>query len=452
MDFLILGGLVLLAVGLGIYFLIKGLLVPHKLDSIKAMMEAGKYKEAIEALNSFLKKDERNPLAHLYLAEAYFYSDSYEMAMVEYKQVLTIGKFAKSATERIIRHRLAEIYTKFGQMEEAQKEYVVLTQLEPENFDNLYQIANVFYDRGMKEQAQAYLNKVLKLSHNHSPTFFLLGKILYETNKGQEALNSFTNCLKINPHNAESHYYVGRILKSMGNYGKAIAEFEQAEKAKENPMKVKAIFQKGLSKFEMGDLDGSIADFERSLKYSNEENNVTLAVRYTLGVSYERQRRLLEAVEQWEKVAALRPNFQDIQVKLAQYEDLRIDDKLKDLLTATPTTFEFICQKMVGAMGYEVVNSEVFGDDNVVIEGVERSTKWRNVRGGKVLVTVSRSNNDVQESEIATMIERMKTVHGTRVIIITTGKFTPGALRYAENRPVHLYDRQKLSALMKEVN
>lgn len=451
-DILVLGFLVLVAVGLGAVLLFKGLLKPRQLDSIKTMMEAGKYSDAINALNNYMKNDEQNPLAHLYLAECYYYSGSYEMAMVEYKQVLSMGRFSKTATEKVIRKRLADIYLKFGQLEEAQKEFVILVKLDPNNYEYIYNIGNIFFERGMKEQSQAYLTKVLNVTRNHAPTYFLLGKIFYETNRPQESLNSFTNCLKLEPRNSEAHYYTGMILKAMGNFGKAISELEEAERAKSNPLKVKAIYQKGLCKLEMGDNDAAIADFERSLKYSSEENNTTVSIRYTLGVAYEKQRRLLEAVEQWEKVAQLRPNYQDIQAKLAQYADLRIDDKLKDLLTATPTTFEFICQKIANEMGYEVIESKLQGDDIVEIVGVERSAKWRNVRGGKVLIVISRSNEDIMEDEVALMVEKIKALHGTRSIYVTTGKFTPKAIRYSENRPVDLFDRQKVSAIMKQIN
>jgi restriction endonuclease Mrr len=202
----------------------------------------------------------------------------------------------------------------------------------------------------------------------------------------------------------------------------------------------------------MGDLENAISDFERSLKYSTEENSVTISVRYTLGIAYEKQRRLLEAVEQWEKVAQLRPNFQDVQTKLSQYEDLRIDDKLKDLMTATPTTYEFICQKIANVMGYDVIESKNTGDDHVEIIGVERSAKWRNARGGKVLIVIARSNTEVKEDEIAEMVEKIKALHGTRAIYVSTGKFSPQAIRYSENRPVDLYDRQKISSIMKNIN
>lgn len=451
-EIIILGALVLIAVSLGIMLLVRGLLVPHQLDSIKAMMESGKYKEAVASLNNFLKNDERNPLAHLYLAECYYFSGNMEMAMVEYKQVLATGKFARTATEKVIHKRLAEIFMNFGQLEEAQKEYVVLTKMDPGNYEHIFNIGKIFFDRGMKEQALAYLNKVLEMTRNHAPTYFMLGKLFYEMNRPQESLNAFTNNIKLDPQNVESHYYVGMILKAMGTYGKAITEFEESERSKNASLKVKAIYQKGLCKLEMGDLENAISDFERSLKYSTEENSVTISVRYTLGIAYEKQRRLLEAVEQWEKVAQLRPNFQEVQMKLSQYEDLRIDDKLKDLMTATPTTYEFICQKIANVMGYDVIESKNTGDDHVEIIGVERSAKWRNARGGKVLIVIARSNTEVKEDEIAEMVEKIKALHGTRAIYVSTGKFSPQAVRYSENRPVDLYDRQKISAIMKNIN
>ncbi len=131
-------------------------------------MEGGKYKEAVASLNNFLKNDERNPLAHLYLAECYYFSGNMEMAMVEYKQVLATGKFTRTATEKVIHKRLAEIFMNFGQLEEAQKEYVVLTKMDPGNYEHLFNIGKIFFDRGMKEQALAYLNKVLEMTRNHA--------------------------------------------------------------------------------------------------------------------------------------------------------------------------------------------------------------------------------------------------------------------------------------------
>ncbi len=160
----------------------------------------------------------------------------------------------------------------------------------------------------------------------------------------------------------------------------------------------------------------------------------------------------MEAVEQWEKVAQLRPNFQDVQAKLAQYEDLRVDDKLKDLLTSTPTTFEIISQKLLKNLGYETLESKTIDDDNIEIIGMERSVKWRNVRGGKVLIRISRDNDDVNEDLVAKLVESLKIIHGIRAIYITTGKFTPQAVRYSENRPVDLYDRQRLTAAFKQIS
>jgi restriction endonuclease Mrr len=102
-------------------------------------------------------------------------------------------------------------------------------------------------------------------------------------------------------------------------------------------------------------------------------------------------------------------------------------------------------------MGYEPLESIMIDEDNLEITGVEKSSKWRNVKGGKVLIRVSRDNEDVGEDQIANLVEKLKTIHGIRAVYITTGKFTPQALRYSENRPVDLYDRQKLSNIFKQL-
>src|SRR5208337_2969531 len=138
-ESLIIIALVLVVASLGILYLFQNLIGPHKLDSIKALLEAGKYDQAVNSLTALMKKDDRNPLAHLYLAEAYYFTNNNEMAMVEYKQVITTGHFNGSSTEKIIRKRLADIYLKFGQLEEAQKEFVILSKLEPHNYEFLYQ-------------------------------------------------------------------------------------------------------------------------------------------------------------------------------------------------------------------------------------------------------------------------------------------------------------------------
>jgi len=449
MESLVIIGLSIALLLLGAFYVFSSLLGPHKLDSIKVLMETGKYDQAINALNALLKKDEHNPLAHLYLAESYYFVNNFEMAIVEYKQVLATGRFSNSATEKIIHKRLADIYMKFGQLEEAQKEYVILSKLEPHNAEYLYQIGSIFYQRGMKEQALSYLDKALKSGKSSAEMFSLMGRVFYEMNRTNEALNAFTNSVKLDPKNYESHYYIGLILRAMNSYGKAVQELDIAEQTRDISLKIKAIYQKGLCKLEVGDLEGAKSDFERALKYSPEENNTTIAIRYTLGVTYERERRLVEAVEQWEKVAQLRPNYQDVQAKLAEYADLRVDDKLKDILTSTPTTFEIISQNLLKTLGYETLESKMINEDNIEIVGMEKSLKWRDVRGGKVLIRISRDNDDIGEDLVAKLVENLKLIHGTRAVYITTGKFTPQAIRYSENRPVDLYDRQKLTAIFK---
>ncbi len=450
-DLIVLGAIALVVGAMFLLYIFRALFYPMKLDQIKKLIDSGDYEKAIKQLENFIRKDERNPLAHLYLADCYYNIGNYEMAMVEYKQVLRLGKFSKSVTERYVRERIANLYLRLGQLEEAQKEFLLLAKIEPDNYTLYYSIGEIFYERNYKEQAMAYLLKALKLNPQHADSYFLLGKIYYEMKKINDAQTALANCVKYAPRNYEAHYFLGLVYKILGNYTKAMQEFETAERTSDNDLKVKAIYQLGLAHLELGNTEKAIAEFQRALKFAKEENNTTIAVRYALAQAYEKQRKLLEAVEQWEKIAQFRPNYLDVQQKLAQYEDLRLDDRLKDFMTASPATFEIIAQNVVKAMDYDILSSEVVGDNVVNLLAAERAGKWRNVRPGRAYIMVTRENNPIDEGVLAMIIDKMKSAHATKGVCITSSRFTPRAVAYAENRPLVLVDRQKLSQLLRKV-
>ncbi|MFN3284551.1 MAG: hypothetical protein ACK40Q_10010, partial [Pseudothermotoga sp.] len=57
--------IVLLIAGVGFLtflYIMNTLVAPHRLDSIKTLIDNQKYEQAINALNAILKKDDRNPL------------------------------------------------------------------------------------------------------------------------------------------------------------------------------------------------------------------------------------------------------------------------------------------------------------------------------------------------------------------------------------------------------
>ncbi len=450
-DIIILGAIASVILFIVVIFLFRSFVQPLKLDSIKKKIDEKNYASAIADLEEYIKKDEKNPLAHLYLADCYYMTGKKDFALVEYRQALSLGKFSNQAIEKQARYRMADIYLSMGQAEEAQKEFLLIVKMDPNDYRALFNIGKIFYERNMKDNALNYLMKSVKINSSFADAWFYIGKIHLEANRYGEAMNAFINCVKNDPKNYEAHYSLGMIYKAMNNTTKALQEFEIAERSPDNNLKIKTIYQIGIIASESGNYDKAINEFQRALKYANEENSTTIAVRYALAGVYENRKQILEAIEQWEKIAQYRPNYMDVQEKLARYSDLRMDDKLKDFVTCSTSTFEIISQKILSAMEYDVIDSKIINDNLVHMVALERSGKWGAVRQGKVFVVVTRSGDPVDDDVLSFIVDKVKTLHGVKGICITTSKFTPKAIRYAENRPVVLIDRNELTKILKKI-
>ncbi|MEN2998896.1 MAG: tetratricopeptide repeat protein, partial [Brevinematia bacterium] len=281
-DIIILGALTLVVLVIVVAFLFRSFVQPLKLDLIKKKIYDKNYASAIADLEEYIKKDEKNPLAHLYLADCYYMVNKRDLALVEYRQALSLGKFSNQVIEKQARYRMADIYLSLGQAEEAQKEFLLISKMDPSDYRALFNIGKIFYERNMKDNALNYLTRAVKANFSFADAWFYIGKIHLEANRYGEAMNAFVNCIKNDPKNYEAHYNLGIIYKSMNNTAKALQEFEIAERTPDNSLKVKTIYQVGLIAADSGNLDKAISEFQRALRYTNEENSVTVAIRYAL--------------------------------------------------------------------------------------------------------------------------------------------------------------------------
>ncbi len=449
MPLWVIGIIVAVIILLYLSFIFKTYIFPKKLNQIAKLLETGNTKTAIKLLKAFINKNERNMMAHWYLGEAYYREKKYELAIVEYKYVLKIGDYTKQLPESLVRKRLASIYKELNQIDEAQKELILVANLEPDNYEVLFQIGELFYKRNFTDNAVAYFQKALRLNPQHSDSHYYLGVIFYRAGKFDEAQTELNRAIQYNPKNFKAHLYLGLVNKALGQFDSASREFEIAERDPE--FRLRALLENGKTFLERGNLTKAIVELERALKFASEENDITIEVRYWLATCYEKNRDLPAAIEQWEIISQHRPSYRDVPEKLVVYADLRTDDRLKDFLTASMTNFQILCQKLVDAMGYSVVEITPVKDDGVDIIATEKEVKWRNARRMNVVVKIRRITTPVGEMSIRELHEEMKKVSSTKGIYITTSTFAPSAIEYASTRPIDLYDKKKLVEILKKI-
>ncbi len=422
---------------------------PRKIEEIARMIEIGQTKLAIKKLDEILEKDDRNVYAHYLLAEAYIKENNIQYAILEYRQVLKIAKFNEQVQEIDVRRKLAKIYMDKKAVEDAKKEFIILTKLEPLNFEYFFQLGVIYYDAGVVDRAAAYFRKSISNNNKHDMSFYYLGQMLYRSGNFNEAKQMFIDTIKIDVANYKAHYFLGLVLRQLGDYEWAIKEFEAAQK--DDEIKVKCFLAKGTCYLEREMYPKAIIEFERGLKFAKRGSDTELNLRYFLAGAQENIRDLQSAISNWEQIAAVNRSFKDVQEKLKAYSEFRQDDRVKDFMIAGLAQFEHTCRKIVESMDLTIMDIEIISDTEIEILATETEGKWRNTRSSNRIVRVMRTTDTLNDRLLRKLHESMKQKNATRIILITSGDFSQAAIDFANTRPIELITKNDLIRLLKSV-
>lgn len=425
-------------------------LSPRKLDEIADMIEKGQIKLAIKKLEETLAKDERNSYAHLLMAKAFLAEQNTQYAIVEYRQVLKIAHFDDKVKEPEVRNQLAKLLKSQKALDEAKKEFLILTKIDPDNFENYFELGELFFNAGVMDKAAAYLRKCIQLNPQHDKAFYYLGQVFYKSGNFAEAKNAFIEVIKRDQGNYKAHYFLGLVLRHIGDIEWAIKEFDIAQKEQE--LKVKCFLAKGTCYFEKEQFPKAIIEFERGLKVAKHGSDTELNLRYYLASTHEGLRDLHSAISHWERINEVNKNFRDVAEKLKKYSEFRQDDHIKDFMIAGLAHFEHTCRKMVETMGFTIQDVNIISDTDIEIVATETEGKWRNARKTNRIIRIIRTTGSVNDSLLRQLHEAMRPKNASRVMIISTGDFNKASVDFANTRPIDLIGKAELVELLKKVN
>lgn len=437
------------SVGLVTFFVVRSIIQPKKLATLANLVKQNRLSQAIRAAKKIIAQEPRNPDAHYLLALAYLGDNKPELALMELKTVNQIGQFGEHSPEVPFRKNIAELYRKFNQPEEALKEYLVLLKKDPNNPDYYLQTGALFEERNRTDRAAGYYKKAIELDERNADAYFRVGRVLYKNKKLLEAREYLERAVKLDPDNHEAYYFLGRILKDSKDIPAALSAFEKAQK--HSDFKIKALIERGACYLSMNNTESAVSELERAIKLSQDDSaGEVLYGRYFLAAAYEKTRNIEQAIEQWEKIYAKKPGFRDVAEKLAEYQDVRSDDHVKDYMTVNQDAFLKLCEHLTDALGLTIREIKPIANGSEVL-AVEPQSKWRNARKLPRLIRFFRVTDVIDESTVRALHEEMKQQNVNRGLIVTSSTYSRVAIDFAESRPIDLYDKEKLHELLKQV-
>ncbi len=431
-----------------IIVILKTIVSPKKIDAIPRLIKQGKTQNAIKIAKQLIAKDQKNYLAHYYLGKAYIKENRTELAVIEYKNVNDNALFGEGINELAFRSEYSQLLLKYNQQNEALKNFLLLTKLDPQNAENFYQVGRIYEDQNRYDLALGFMQKCAMLDKRHAKAHAEIGLMLYRTKQFNEAKKEIDMAIKLSPETYTSYYYLGKILKDAKDLQGAIKSFEKAQRDPE--LKQKAIIEHGSCYMIAGRIDNALVDFQRAIELDKEGTQAeTLYARYFLAACYEKSRKIDKAIEQWEAIYKRNKSFRDVSAKLSEYKDLQANDYLKDYLTCSNEEFPYICKNaVIKGLGLQVLSCDQ-KKWGCQITGVNKSDEsWMAVRKQVVFIRFYREPEPVEEAQIHEALDEMKTLNSVKSFLFSSSGFNTAAKRYAENRPVELIEKQKLEALL----
>lgn len=429
-------------------FILKSTLAPKKVESIPRLVKQGKTQNAIKLAKQILAKDSKNYKAHYYLGKAYIAENKPELAIIEYKLVNENALFGPQLEELSFRSEYAELLLKHNQLQEALKNYLLLTKLDPKNADYFYNAGHLYEQANRYDIALGFMQKAATLNKRHAKAHAEIGLMFYRMKQYGDAKKEIDIAIKLSPETYSSYYYLGKIQKDGKDIVSAMKSFEKAQRDPE--IKQKAIIEHGACYMVAGRYDNAALDFQRAIELDKENlASETLYARYFLATCYENMRKINEAIEQWEFIYKRNKGFRDVSAKLSEYKDLQANDYLKDYLTCSNEEFIMVCKNACEkGMKIQVLTCEP-QKWGVQITGVDKKDdSWMNVRKQVLFVRFYREPNPLEENVVHESLDKMKDLNSVKGYILSSSGYSNSAKRFAENRPIEILDKEKLEKVL----
>ena len=167
------------------------------------------------------------PVAHNNLGNAYLSMGRSDMAIEQYRTVLSLKPYDVYA-----HYNLGIAYASKGQFDMAIEQYRTALSLKPDDADAHNNLGNAFLSMGRLDTAIAQYRTALSLKPDDAKAHNNLGNAYASKGQFDMAIAQYRTALSLKPDFVEAYYDLGLIYLKNGSTDKARAEFEAVLKIK----------------------------------------------------------------------------------------------------------------------------------------------------------------------------------------------------------------------------
>ena len=291
-----------------------------RLQLADAYLESGKYRNAEKELENVLGQDPANTDISLKLATVYLHTKRPDRAIESLEKIFSPQTENVEALEL-----LGRAYAVNGDLQTAERLFRQGIAVDPGNAPLRLGLARLFFGQGHNDQARSLLDEVLARDGRNVLAHYFLAELESSEGHVDQALQHYEQLTEIDSGDVTAHFRAGLLRLFKGELD--AARQRAATIAAIDPGRAEGVRLKGLVAYVAEDYLSAAVELLNSLKIQPHINSY-----FFLGLSYFAQQQYELALNQFQKILDLKPDFVKARTltALTLLKQGRVDDAIRE--------------------------------------------------------------------------------------------------------------------------
>lgn len=440
-----------IVVAISIFFVIIS-----KFSKFSKSKKAGKSGKKVKDRTTLMKEASRRLSQDPYdlqglliMGDIYYQEQDWEKAYSSYAVLIDRIKSFEVKKQFDIAMRYGISALKTNKFNNAKKGLVLAETIDSRNFDVNYNLGYIYHMEKNYEKSIPYLRKALIVQPNNLLATKYLGFSFQKFRKYGDALPILKKALDIKPDDKEIIFAMGECFYELGTDDKCLKLL--------NHLRVDPVFgpqaslYTGLIHSKSTHPEKAVEDFQIGLKHANIPLDISNELKYRLAQTLIKMQKIGQAMQLLKDIQNITPGYKDASTLIRRYQELNQNKNLQTYLMAPQSEFVTLCRKIVAKFypkaKVKILDIAVLSGHTDIVAEVD-TPRFSDT----VVFRFFRSQGTVGELLLRDFHAKLRETKGGSGVCMTAGTFTEEVVRYAEGRPIDLFDKPKLSSILNSLH
>ena len=405
--------------------------------------------QIIRDANRKLSQDLHNPDGLMALGELYYNERAWDKAYPLYETMMSVATihheiepFKASLRQGICALKLNKIADSFKGLSAAFK-------INKQDFDVNYYMGIANFKNNDFEKAIPCFKRALIIRSDAPNMNSYIGLSMYKAKHYKESLSYLRRALDENPDNKEVLYSMADAMNEGGFADKAMKVFMHLRPDPE--FGARSCLACGLFHLKSNQPDLAIQDFEIGMKHQNVPQDILVEIRYRYANACFMTNSITNGLAALKEIQATTPNYKDVAQLAARYQELNKNKNLQTYLMAPSSDFVALCRRIV--LAYYKKGTAKLIDFSVSQDTVDVIVNVDFIRSEEThMFKFYRTTGVLGELPVRDFHGRVSEHKADKGFLVSAGSYSEEAHRFAEGRPLELFEKDMLIKLLKKVD